>query len=489
MMLTPYTNLPAEDAITRVYETITRYRLFVSGDRVIIGASGGPDSTCLIAILCALSKPLGIMLHLAHFNYATRGDESELDEQFVCRIAEEFSLGISIERAEPTTLATVGTGSFQSRARMARYRFFDRVASEQSASKIATGHTTNDQAETILMWIVRGTGLSGLGGIPIQRSHHIVRPLIELTRTDVLNYLGKQNIAFRTDSTNDTRSYLRNRVRLDLLPLLRRFNPKIERSIAHLASIVTEDEKVLGDITATVFKELLVHKKNGVNNENCHINRQKFLQLPLALQRRCIRKAAMQVKGHVRGMTFLHIEQIIDFILKSAGRLSVLECAGLKVHSHDCNEIVVANIAVKAEASTWEPQEFFVPGEIELQSIGCRIKSWRQPSSLMTDSITPSTKFTSRDPMVAFFDEDTFALPLTIRPWQAGDVFCPMGMGGKRKKLQDYFVDMKVPQYLRTQIPLIVASEGILWIPGYRQDERFQARSTTNRPCIMQLMR
>ncbi len=473
---------PAEHLLTRIHETVTRYDLIQPKERIVIGVSGGPDSTCLAAALHESITRWNLTLHLAHLNYGMRGGESDEDENFVRTLARNLNLGITVEHATNDDLLHPAHGSFQARARTARYRFFERVAQHQGAQKIATGHTADDQAETMLMWALRGAGLTGLAGIPVQRCHRIIRPLIALTRTDVLAYLHVKHLDFRTDSSNKDSIYLRNRVRRDLIPLLQSYNPQIRRSLSHLAEIVSEDEKVLHTLTQQAFQEILLAKQGTEEGPHCHLARSGFLDLPRSIQRRCIREAITHINGDTRHLTFRHVENVIAYIAGTPGPSAVYEFAGITVNHHDYDVIAMTQRKATKQGAFWEAQPLSIPAEIELHALGCRIRTWRELSFT-------NHAVATHDPMVAHFDEDTFRLPLTVRPWQAGDVFCPAGMRGKRKKLQDYFVDTKIPKRMRSQIPLIVAPEGILWIPGYRQDDRFLCRSTTKRTCTVQLMR
>ena len=473
--------------VTRFHETIARYNLIQPKDHIIIGVSGGPDSTCLAVVLHDCIEKWDLTLHLAHLNYGTRGHESESDELFVRKLAQDLNLDVSIKRATPDDLANPEQESFQVRARTVRYRFFERVAQQRGADKIATGHTADDQAETVLLWALRGTGLTGLGGIPVRRCQRIIRPLITLTRTDVLACLDAKHLTFQTDSTNEDPAYLRNRVRHDLIPVLQTYNPRIRQTLSHLAEIVSEDEKVLSTLTRQIFKDILVPSQDTQESQSCHISRSRFLDLPRALQRRCIRRVVAFIKGDTRRLTFAHIEAAIAYITAFSRPSAAYECAGITV-SHHCHDVIaMTKSSERLQLPLWEAQHLFVPAEIKLHAIGCRIRTWRE-SSFLDDAPASRSGLPAYDPMIAHFDEDTFGLPLTVRPWQDGDVFCPSGMGGKRKKLQDYFVDTKVPKRMRRQIPLIVAPEGILWISGYRQDDRFRRRSTTRHACIAQLM-
>ena len=474
--------------VARVQNTVARYQLITPGEHIVIGVSGGPDSTCLAVVLHEFTKKWDLTLHLAHLNYGTRGDESESDEHFVRALAQQLRLSVSIKRVTSDDLACGDRESFQARARGVRYRFLHCVAQQNGAHKIATGHTADDQAETVLMWTLRGAGLTGIRGIPVHH-HKIVRPLITLTRTDVLAYLNATHSAFRTDSTNKDPVFFRNRIRHELIPLLETYNPQIRRSLSHLADIANEEETVLRRMTEQAFQDILVRQPNSNGRDSsCYISRSRFLGLARGLQRRCIRQAVVRIKGHTRRLTFLHIETIIAFITEPQKPGVTCELCGIRAthEQHDAIHLTATNISIPI--TSCEVRQLTIPGEIQLPTIGCRMRAWREPPIAADDSATNGVS-TIHDPLVARFDEDTFRLPLTIRPWQAGDVFFPSGMGGKRKKLHDYFIDEKVPKPVRSQIPLLVAMEGILWIAGYRQDDRFRRRSTTQRMCSVQLIR
>tara|TARA_B100000315_G_scaffold260813_1_gene325692 strand:- start:957 stop:2420 length:1464 start_codon:yes stop_codon:yes gene_type:complete len=482
---------PRDSAVhfrTRVHKVITRHDLIQTGDRIVLGVSGGPDSTCLAAILHEWIKKWNLTLYLAHVNYGIRGHEAKEDEMFVKRLAQKLDLKVSIKHVTSDDLASLERESFQARARTVRYRFFEHVAQQQGAQKIATGHTADDQAETVLMWAIRGAGLTGLGGIPIQRCQKIIRPLITLTRTDVLAYLDARHLTFQTDSSNEVPVYLRNRIRHEVIPTLQTYNPKIGRALSQLAEIVSEDEKILSTITRQIFQDILVPNQDTKETDSLHISRSRFLNLPRGFQRRCIRQAVDHINGDTRRLTFVHIEEAIVCITVSSRPSASYECAGVIVNHHCHDVIAITKTNTQLQPLYWDAQYLSVPAEIELHVLGCRIKTWSE-SSLAGDFPVSHATFRAHNSMIAHFDSDTFGLPLTVRSWKDGDVFCPSGMDGKKKKLQDYFVDTKIPKRLRSQIPLIVASEGILWVSGYRQDDRFRCRSTTRRTCTIQVIR
>src|SRR6058998_2550256 len=214
----------------QVVAAVRQKKLLRPDDRVLVAVSGGPDSVCLVLVLHELRQRgvlPGLDLHVAHVNYSLRGEESEKDEAYVRDLGNQLSLPVHVERAH---LVPRSGRALQSQARDARYAFFTRVRREYGLTAVATGHTADDQAETILMWLLRGSGTSGLAGIPVQRGDGIIRPLLGVTRAQVLDYLASRGIVYRTDASNATRVYRRNQIRHEIMPLLRTFNPRIERA-------------------------------------------------------------------------------------------------------------------------------------------------------------------------------------------------------------------------------------------------------------------
>jgi len=228
--------------VSLVRLTIRRKDLFGPGTRVVVAVSGGPDSVCLLHILYLLSSRWRLGLEVAHFEHGLRGRESRDDARFVEKLARDFGLGFSLEHGNVRAFASrEGTG-IQDAARILRYEFLERVRSDTGSTHIATAHTADDQAEEVLLRLIRGAGLPGLSGIPWVRDSHIVRPLLGVTRQQILDHLKAHGIPFVTDRSNNSRAYLRNRIRRDLLPLLcESFNPAIVRTVNRTAEMLAED--------------------------------------------------------------------------------------------------------------------------------------------------------------------------------------------------------------------------------------------------------
>ncbi len=221
---------PVKKIVKKVENTITGYRMLERGDRVIVAVSGGADSVCLLDILFTLKEILGIELVVAHFDHGLRPDEDEYETDFVKSLAESFDCNFTTKKTARSL--TPGSASLEEKARDIRYRFLNEVKAQFSAQKIATGHNLNDQAETVLMRLLRGSGSSGLSGIPPVRDTHIIRPLIEVTRNEIESYLSSKGLRHITDSSNFETKHLRNEIRLNLLPQLEKYQPKIVEILA-----------------------------------------------------------------------------------------------------------------------------------------------------------------------------------------------------------------------------------------------------------------
>ncbi|MCM8789614.1 MAG: tRNA lysidine(34) synthetase TilS [Candidatus Omnitrophica bacterium] len=285
-------------------KTITRNKLIQKGDRILIGVSGGPDSVALLYLLKSLKNELGLSLHIAHFNHMLRPDSSK-DEEFVSNLAAK--LKIPFISCSLNIRGLSQKGSLEEVARNARFKFFFRAARKIKADKIALGHNLDDQAETVLMRLLRGTGLYGLSAILPKRNifgYKIIRPLIEIRRKEIETYLKKRGIMTRQDLTNYEERYFRNKIRHRLLPLLEKeYNQNINEILSNVAESSAYDYDYLISTAELRLKQL--GKK---------INIKKFLKLHTAIQRLILRLSIMKLKGNIRQIDFKHIKEIEDMI-------------------------------------------------------------------------------------------------------------------------------------------------------------------------------
>ena len=290
-------------------ETIRQYNLINSSDTIVIGVSGGPDSLCLLYLLNSLKRELNLTLHIAHLNHMLRGGESRDDAQFVSDLSRRLNIPATIKEADITAMSR--KGSPEETARKARLDFLFEVAGKIKAGKIALGHNLDDQAETVLMRILRGSGLLGLAGILPQRKIAgliIIRPLIEIPRTAIEAFLKAKKIKSRIDSSNLKEIYFRNRIRHKLLPEIRRYNPNIKRVLANMAGNIAADYDYLLKNGLKAFGKL----KNAKGPSKIKINLKGFLKLHPALQNMVLRLAYEELKGDTRRLSYQHVKELRD---------------------------------------------------------------------------------------------------------------------------------------------------------------------------------
>lgn len=366
---------------------------------MLVGVSGGPDSVALLHALIAL----GYRPHVCHYNHRWRGVDSDADEQFVRELAKRWDVPITVGRARQKPVQRS-----EMEARRARFAFFERAARRTGIFTLLLAHTADDQAETVLLRLIRGAGLHGLAGIWPDRQLgklRVLRPMLGVWREEVLRYLQRHRLPYREDVTNRDRRWLRNRVREELLPLLERdYNPRIREVLWRTAEVL----------------------------------RAEVAAGPVAMERRAVRQ-----------LSFTQIEALRRVLHTSSRRLPAI-------------------------TQEWPVR---VPGHTRLPALGLTVEtSILPPTAIRIRKSKPA--LTRR---VEYFDADLMGKPLIARTWRAGDRFQPLGMTGS-KKLQDFFVDEKIPRAERDRVPLLCASDGrIAWVMGYRIADPFKVTATTRR--------
>lgn len=302
--------------ITSVHDTVQNYAMITPGDSVLVGVSGGPDSVALLTILIALAEKLSITIAVAHLNHCLRGKESDRDEAFVRNLADVHGLPLHVQQTDVATCARENKKSIEEAARDVRYAFYREVSSQYGYKRIALGHNSDDNAEQVLMNLLRGSGPRGLMGIPPIRENWIIRPLIRVYRQEIMAFLAHSRQSFVLDSSNKDTRYLRNRVRHDLLPCLaKEYNPEIKSALNRLSLLLTsEDVWMEGETRAMIADHL-----ERLNSGEVRFSRDLFCTLPQALARRAIRCAIQEVKGDLRRITFGHIDDIMALLAGNTG--------------------------------------------------------------------------------------------------------------------------------------------------------------------------
>lgn len=449
-------------------KTVRRERLFEKGQHLLVALSGGPDSVALLSLLHTCAPAWRLLLSAVHFNYGLRGHESEEDASFVAELCGRLHIPLHIHRL---TLArgekSARTSSRQEQARDLRYDAMQQLALDLHVDRVALGHTADDQAETVLMWMLRGAGLAGLGGMPYRREHLFVRPLLDATRQDILAYLEDHTLPFRTDSSNGQSVYFRNRIRQELLPVVKKLAPAAVRVLQRQADVLREEDRFLELLVSESWPRLVVEQAEGALS----MDRLGLVTLPLALQRRLVRQVLRRMHPRGKSPGLRTVSTVLNQVVQA--RSGAYATAGPIRISRDYDRI---RFSVGNDTTTpIGTAPLAVSSVVRWPLTGQIIEAKEVDRSAGIYLL----KHPSRN--AALFDADRFTAGLQIRSWRFGDWLCPQGMNGQRKKLQDYYSDIKLPRPQRPRVPLLVSPEGILWVVGYRQDERFRAGAQTRR--------
>jgi tRNA(Ile)-lysidine synthase len=440
--------------------------LVLRGDCILVAVSGGPDSVALLHAFDELQADLALRLEVAHLQHGLRGEEAKDDARFVAALAGKLGYPFHLKEIDlPQMKSRAGKGNLEALARAERYKFFSDVARQRQLHKVAVAHTLDDQAETALMWFLRGAGSKGLGGMA-RRSRMpeeadsdltLIRPFLEVSKAELLEYLENRGFVFRNDSTNQDRALLRNWLRLDLLPEIQRhLDPQVSERLAQQAAIFRGENALLDRLAHDGFAS--VRAADG-------IDRTALRDQPTALQRRILRLWIEQTRGHTRGLEFVHIEEALRLISGEApqGRVPVPGGHEL-VREYDRLKIVKQFRGRHAVCYDY-PLE--IGKMLTIPEAGLEFQSERTAPDALPKSL-----------MEAVFDCDWLKDGLSLRNFRSGDRFQPLGMKG-RKKIKDLFIEKRVPLSLRARWPLLAAGDEIVWIPGYGRSAAGQVSGAT----------
>ncbi len=456
--------------LEKVKNTVKRYRLIERGDSVVIAVSGGPDSTALLFSLNDLKYDYRLKLYIANFNHMFRGaEEAKKDHDYVYALSQRFRLPLIFGEADVPEYARKAGLSLEEAAREKRYEFLLNTAEEISASKIAFGHTLDDQAETVLMRLIRGAGLGGLRGIPPSRKMDgrlIIRPLIESWRSDVEEYLRAMNIKPRQDITNTMTKFLRNRVRHELIAYLEKYNPNIKETLVRNAQSLTYDYEVLAEVIDREFARCARVKSSSVNIPLRNLETKR-----MGIRRGILRKAIEVLKGDLRRIDYSHVEEIDRLIEADRG---ALDLPGKIRATRTRDSILFCKMEGAKRLQPKIRKRISVPGKTYVPELGLVFEA-----VLLTKNARMKVRF-GRPNCVEYMDYERLKCPLYLRTREKGDRFKPLGMAAE-KKLQDFYVDGKIPRLRRSSIPLIVSGRKIIWVCGLRLSDEVKITSGTRR--------
>ncbi|MBI4685097.1 MAG: tRNA lysidine(34) synthetase TilS [Nitrospirae bacterium] len=461
--------------LEKIKATIKKYSMLSEGDKVLIGLSGGADSVCLLHLLNQLKDELKFSIYALYIDHGLRPDEIPKEIAFCKNLCKDLEIPFITRPINVRAYAQEHGLNKQEAARELRYKTFEDIAFEKNANRIALAHNADDQAETFFMRILRGSGQKGLSGIPPVRGK-IIRPLLETERYEIEKFLVQSaehptpdaKLLFIVDSSNLKTDYFRNWLRLSVMLEFKKQNPELVRTISKISDIIRQEDNYLELIvTKTLMK--LIPKKTDKTIELFLVPLETMDKVIL---RRVLRRAVDAVKG-LKGIQFVHIEDTIELIKQGQSGDRLYLPKGIRVIKGYSTLIITSEPPVTLSTYTLD-----VPGELTLKESGIVIRS--------SFSEPQDTRYEAQGKEAAVFDADKVRLPLIVRPRKEGDFFYPAGFG-KRKKLQDFFVDEKVPRDERDRIPIVLSGEDIIWIAGYRADERFKVTDNTKKILLLEI--
>ena len=446
-------------------ETIKKYNLIQKNDRILVAFSGGPDSTALVLLLLEYQKELPFSIYLAHFNHKLR-KEADIDEAHVKEFAEKINLPIITGYGNVREYAEKYSMNVEEAGRELRYSFLKEQAEKINANKIALGHNLTDQAETFLMRIIRGTGLTGLSGIYPVREGIFIRPLIEIEKEEIERYLKERKIPFCVDRTNLDSRYLRNRIRIELLPFLKeRFSKKIISHLGKLSELIREENELIEKIAEEELKKI-GKEENGVY----YINYKKLEKYPVALRRRILRCFIKKLKGDLRGITYKHIQSLLN--LKKNKESCLIK--GLKIRREG------DLLFLKSEEEEIQDYAYYLNIDEEIEIKECNLKFRAKVISSFDYK-----KLNFDDNYRGYFDFDKLEFPLLVRNRKNGDAYRPLGAPG-RKKLKEIMRAKRIPLKERKFKPVFLSQNEIIWVLGLPVSEEHKVTPLTKKILLIE---
>ena len=456
------------------------------GSAIVVAVSGGPDSLALLHALERAARDERVLLHGAHLDHRLRGEASRSDARYVAEVFRGLGIEATVDEADVASYRTEHRLSIEDAARRVRYDFLGRVAAEREAVAIALGHTADDQAETVLMHVLRGSGLTGLAGMQESVSRRLsgrdvllMRPLIAASRQETEAYCQALGLEPRHDETNLIPELMRNRLRSELLPQLEQYNPAVREALVRLSRSASRDADYLAAEVSRVLPDV-----GGLDKEAelFTIDREAFSRLPLSLQGHLLRRAFQEVKGDLVDLEQVHVDDMVRLIDGPAGR-------SLDLPSELVFTVGYGSATIGSEGVDRCPlppldgeHELTLPGET-------RVGEWVISTSLVDQpshgerAQTPDSSPDFQKNHTISLDAQSIGGPITVRSRRPGDRFHPLGMQNA-KKLQDFMVDSKVPRSWRDRVPLVVAPTGIAWVVGWRPAEWAKVRND-GRPALV----
>ncbi|AKP44481.1 TPA: tRNA lysidine(34) synthetase TilS [Clostridioides difficile] len=447
----------------KVLSTINKHNLIQKGDKIVLGLSGGPDSVCLLHVLNRLKKDFNIEIYAAHLNHQIRGIEAQKDALYVSKLCEDMGIIFFVKSINVPKYCENEGLSLEEGARKLRYEMFYEIKDKIKANKIAIGHNLNDQAETVMMRIMRGTGLKGLKGIDYIRDNCIIRPILDVERNEIEEYCEAYNLNPRIDKTNLENIYTRNKIRLDLLPYMKdNFNSNVIESIVRMSNSLKSDNDYIEKEAEAKFREVSNIKEKGF----VEINLDNFVCLHDAIKVRVLRNSIKHILGDTNFVDQRHIEDIMSLEDNSkVNKMLTLPRNIFVYRKKDC--IILTNEEIVNEEIEFYynvPSNGFIKIKELKQIIETQVMSIDRYKSMKLDNSSKG------------FDFNKVKGGIVIRSRRQGDKI-KLAMGSK--KVKDLFIDLKIPREERCKIPIITDSEGIICVGDYKISENYKIDENT----------
>jgi tRNA(Ile)-lysidine synthase len=451
--------------IAQVQTYIRSQALVRPGDRILVGVSGGPDSTALLHLLHRSAPLWSITLGVAHFDHGLRGAAARADAGWVADLAASLKLPCYEGEDDVRSYKEAKKISLQTAARELRLKFLQKIRQEQGYRLLALGHTADDQVELFFLRLLRGAGPEGMKGMWPESSLGIIRPLLGTSKARIVEWLGTEGLAYRTDDSNLNRGYRRNQVRLDLLPQLKQYNPRFGEAVIRFQTLLQEQEDYLQSAASRSLADLMTTPADSPAG----LPVAPFLALHPALQKRLFRLACGRVGVPVEALTLRHMAAALRLCRqpRPTGEISLPGNWRLLKE----NNLI-----------SWQRQPDSSPPESEYslaeETGSCTFLEWT--FTWTTTAANDENNTSSNFPGWVFMDYQHLRFPLRLRTFRPGDRFQPLGMSGT-KKLQDFFTDEKVPRSRRPFIPLLLSGDKIIWLAGLRLAESVKVTPQTRR--------
>ncbi len=432
----------------KIREYVNKYNMLARGDSLVLGLSGGPDSVCLFFVLLALKEEYDLSLHALHVNHCIRGDEADEDQSYVERLCADHKVPLKVLRIDIPALARQSGRGTEEEARLARYEAFEQYAkeldTEERQARIAIAHNANDNAETVLFHMARGTGLDGMCGIAPKRDR-IIRPLLEVSKQEIMGFLEEEEIPYCIDATNSEVCYDRNKIRHNILPELEEINPK---SLEHITEMTNRLTEVAEYISMEARGLLEIAKEDGDK-----LRKRSFATAPRVIASQALKEYLSRFMPQQKDVSASHIDAILGLLKEEGERQVKLPYKKTMVISYDTMYVIDEEVS---EADL-KPDN---------QNFTCRTFDYEEGMNYPTETYTK------------WFDCDRITDNVVIRTRSEGD-YLTIDSKGNHKSLQDYFVNAKIPRHLRDEIPLVCDGNHVMWVVGYRISEYYKISQNT----------